>query len=161
MRNRTCAVKDRCQWLRKKCADSLCFRLSPEADFEPSALPRTCSCTRGRLAKNIPVRVNQVTVGIENLIRDLPRVNEFFHFFQKNFQGHPPAFSTPSPRKIRTPAKQQYMCFGGRMTLCINKTLPAKAGFILHKSEQLISSRCDSPETAQSLQRPPAASRQG
>jgi hypothetical protein len=46
-----------------------------------SALSRICSNTRGRLAKNIPVRVIQVTVGIENIIRDLPGVNDFFHFF--------------------------------------------------------------------------------
>ena len=96
-----------------------------------AAPPRTCSCTRGRLAKNIPERVTKVPAGIEKLIRDHPRVNKFFQFFQKNFQDQLPAFSTPSLRKIRTPAKLEYMSFDGRMTLCINKTTACEGRFYL------------------------------
>jgi len=75
------------------------FRLVTEAFAGPSAPLRICSNTRGRLAKNIPVRVNKVTVGIENTIRDHPRVNDFFHFFQKKFEPSLLGFARNLPKK--------------------------------------------------------------
>lgn len=50
-----------------------------------SAPPRTCSSARGRLAKNIPVRVTVVAAGIDEDIQTRERVNTFFDFFEKNF----------------------------------------------------------------------------
>jgi hypothetical protein len=82
------------------------FRLVTEDFLGPSAPPRICSNTRGRLAKNIPVRVNKVTVGIENSIRDHPRVNDFFQFFQKYFYAHhptPPLFFLQQNKNARQP----------------------------------------------------------
>jgi len=83
----------------------------------PSAPPRICSNTRGRLAKNIPVRVNKVTVGIENSIRDHPRVNDFFQFFKNIFTPIIPRRRYSSFSKTKTPANPLSMGFGGRVIL--------------------------------------------
>jgi hypothetical protein len=92
------------------------FRLVTEAFAGPSAPPRICSNTRGRLAKNIPVRVNKVTVGIENNIRDHPRVNDFFHFFKKRFETSLLGFAR-NPPKNRAAPNQAFMSLSVRVTL--------------------------------------------
>ena len=66
--------------------------------YWPSSPPRTCSCTRGRLVKNNPVRVTKVAVGMEELIRDEWRVNDFFHFSKKNLSPAKTFFTTPTSR---------------------------------------------------------------
>lgn len=65
-----------------------------------SAPPRTCSCTRGRLAKNIPERVTVVAAGIDEDIRTREKVNTFFHFFEKKFRpSKSPPTRPPQPGK--------------------------------------------------------------
>jgi hypothetical protein len=63
--------------------------------FGMTAPPRTCSCTRGRPAKNIPNSLTEVAVGTDELIRANPNVNAFFVFFLKYFLGR------QSPLRLR------------------------------------------------------------
>ena len=93
------------------------FRLLTEATAGPSAPPRICSNTRGRLAKNIPVRVNKVTVGIENIIRVHPRVNDFFQFFKKRFESSMFDSSKQSLRQNKAASNPAFMSLSVCVTL--------------------------------------------
>jgi len=65
LRNRTCAFKDRCQWLLKS---------SPVYTVDRLVFQQTGD-------EHSRFSVTVVAVGIENSIEESPGVNDFFQFF--------------------------------------------------------------------------------
>jgi hypothetical protein len=117
MRNRTCAVKDRCQWLHRGVRHPLLLPLlsrKPTWDRQHHpALVRVLS--RGRLAKNNPESETGVSLGTDESSGTRMGVNTFFHFFEKIFWPRKLPARPPSSSKHRPPANPVFMGFQGCM----------------------------------------------
>jgi hypothetical protein len=150
------------QWLQKWRVNPCCFRFVAEADFGSSAPPRTCSCTRGRLAKNIPERVTVVAAGIDEDIRTREKVNTFFHFFEKNFAPQNPRQLDPHAPEKRSPANPVSIGVCGRSGNRLSRRSSAESDFIGFCSRCVrspICATCGHQGTARSPRTPRASLR--
>jgi hypothetical protein len=161
MRNRTCAVKDRCQWLHRGVSRPLLLPFCRGSRHGVVSTTRHLfECFQGAdWRRTFPSALPRYRLGRMNLAGRAIESTPSFTFFEKNFGSENSQFRTHLTPEIRSPAGPLFMGLGGRSVFSRSAASAAEPDKISLCGRRCPGAPCVHPGTAPRPRRLPGSSR--
>jgi len=150
VRNRTCAVKDRYQWLRRGVSRPLLLPICRGSRHGVVSTTRHLfECFQGAdWRRTIPTRIPKYRSGRMNLAERGRESTPSFTFFEKNFRCRKSVFRAPLAPKTASPAEALFMGLDGRSVILSSAGHPADQDKISLRGRHRFRVPCAIPGTA-------------